>query len=67
MMKSGAVIMHPAPVNRGVEIHTDLVECETSLIQTQVTNGVAARMAVLETLLKGSEMTWESSLATATY
>ncbi|MFA4132328.1 MULTISPECIES: aspartate carbamoyltransferase catalytic subunit [unclassified Brevibacillus] len=67
MMKPGAVIMHPAPVNRGVEIHTDLVECETSLIQTQVTNGVAARMAVLETLLKGSEMTWESSLATATY
>lgn len=67
MMKSDAVIMHPAPVNRGVEIHTDLVECETSLIQTQVTNGVAARMAVLETLLKGSEMTWESSLATATY
>jgi len=66
-MKSGAVIMHPAPVNRGVEIHTDLVECETSLIQRQVTNGVAARMAVLETLLKGSEMTWEPSLATATY
>ncbi|GED70678.1 aspartate carbamoyltransferase [Brevibacillus reuszeri] len=67
MMKADAVIMHPAPVNRGVEIHTDLVECETSLIQRQVTNGVAARMAVLETLLKGSEMTWEPSLATATY
>ncbi|MCG5250400.1 aspartate carbamoyltransferase catalytic subunit [Brevibacillus agri] len=67
MMKPGAVIMHPAPVNRGVEIHTDLVECETSLIQKQVTNGVAARMAVLETLLKGSETKWESSLATATY
>ena len=67
MMKAGAVIMHPAPVNRGVEIHTDLVESETSLIQRQVTNGVAARMAVLETLLKGSEMTWEPSLATATY
>ncbi|MGG1661632.1 aspartate carbamoyltransferase catalytic subunit [Brevibacillus sp. NRS-1366] len=67
MMKPGSVIMHPAPVNRGVEIHTDLVECETSLIQRQVTNGVAARMAVLETLLKGSELTWEPSLATATY
>ncbi|MGG4497335.1 aspartate carbamoyltransferase catalytic subunit [Brevibacillus reuszeri] len=67
MMKADAAIMHPAPVNRGVEIHTDLVECETSLIQRQVTNGVAARMAVLETLLKGSEMTWEPSLATATY
>ncbi|KZE47372.1 aspartate carbamoyltransferase catalytic subunit [Brevibacillus parabrevis] len=67
MMKQGAVIMHPAPVNRGVEIHTDLVECETSLIQKQVTNGVAARMAVLETLLKGSDTKWEPSLATATY
>jgi aspartate carbamoyltransferase catalytic subunit len=65
MMKPGAVIMHPAPVNRGVEIHSDLVECEKSLIQKQVTNGVAARMAVLETVLKGSDKTWESSLATA--
>jgi len=65
MMKPGAVIMHPAPVNRGVEIDTNLVESETSLIQKQVTNGVAVRMAVLETLLKGSEMTWVSSLATA--
>jgi aspartate carbamoyltransferase catalytic subunit len=64
MMKPGAVIMHPAPVNRGVEIHTDLVECPKSLIQKQVTNGVAVRMAVLETLLKGSEPIWESSLAT---
>lgn len=65
MMKAGAVIMHPAPVNRGVEIDTNLVESKTSLIQKQVTNGVAVRMAVLETLLKGSEMTWVSSLATA--
>lgn len=65
MMKPGAVIMHPAPVNRGVEIHTDLVECKTSLIQKQVTNGVAVRMAVLETLLKESDTRWESSLATA--
>lgn len=66
-MKPGAVIMHPAPVNRGVEIHTDLVESATSLIQKQVTNGVATRMAVLETLLKGSEGQWEPSLATANY
>ncbi|CAM3260984.1 MULTISPECIES: aspartate carbamoyltransferase catalytic subunit [Brevibacillus] len=65
MMKPGSFIMHPAPVNRGVEIHTDLVESKTSLIQKQVTNGVAVRMAVLETLLKGSEMAWVSSLATA--
>ncbi len=66
-MKPGAVIMHPAPVNRSVEIHTDLVECEQSLIFTQVTNGVAVRMAVLEQLMEGRENTWASSLATANF
>ncbi|WP_305883382.1 aspartate carbamoyltransferase catalytic subunit [Brevibacillus ruminantium] len=65
MMKPEAVIMHPAPVNRGVEIHTDLVDCERSLIHKQVTNGVAARMAVMEALMKGSEWKWELSLVTA--
>jgi len=64
-MKPGAVIMHPAPVNRGVEIHTDLVEAEQSLIFAQVTNGVAVRMAVLEQILEGSGNRWGSSLATA--
>lgn len=63
-MKPGAVIMHPAPVNRGVEIHSDLVECEQSLIMTQVANGVAVRMAVLETLLTGGEKQWASYLET---
>ncbi|MCK9905480.1 aspartate carbamoyltransferase catalytic subunit, partial [Frankia sp. Cpl3] len=58
LMKPEAMIMHPAPVNRGVEIHTDLVECERSLITKQVTNGVAVRMAVLETLLQGGKQTW---------
>ncbi|MGD8190074.1 aspartate carbamoyltransferase catalytic subunit [Brevibacillus ginsengisoli] len=63
-MKPSAVIMHPAPVNRGVEIHTDLVECERSLIFKQVTNGVAVRMAVLEYAMNGGIGTWESSLET---
>lgn len=67
IMKSGAVIMHPGPFNRGVELHTDLVEADNSLIFRQVTNGVAARMAVLETLLQGGEQQWESSLATANF
>jgi aspartate carbamoyltransferase catalytic subunit len=66
-MKPGAVIMHPAPVNRGVEIHTDLVECERSLIFTQVSNGVAVRMAVLEQILEGRENSWASSLATVNF
>lgn len=63
-MKRHAVIMHPAPVNRGVEIHTDLVECERSLIFKQVANGVAARMAVLENVLNGGNAVWGSSLET---
>ncbi|MGM9950501.1 MAG: aspartate carbamoyltransferase catalytic subunit, partial [Lysinibacillus sp.] len=52
-MKPGAIIMHPAPVNRDVEIADELVECERSRIFQQVRNGVYARMAILETILKG--------------
>lgn len=52
MMKSGAIIMHPAPVNRDVEIADVLVECERSRIFEQVRNGVFARMAIVETILK---------------
>lgn len=51
-MKDGAIIMHPAPVNRDVEIADELVECERSRIFAQVRNGVFARMAILETILK---------------
>lgn len=64
-MKPGAVIMHPAPVNRGVEIHSDLVEADNALINRQVTNGVAVRMAVLEYVLNGGEVAWDSCLQTA--
>ena len=48
MMKKGAVIMHPAPVNRGIEIADDVVECPNSRIFKQVENGVFIRMAVIE-------------------
>lgn len=48
MMQDHAVIMHPAPFNRGIEIDGDLVEVPRSLIYKQVNNGVAVRMAVLE-------------------
>ncbi|GAA4715808.1 aspartate carbamoyltransferase catalytic subunit [Brevibacillus fulvus] len=63
-MKPGAVIMHPGPFNRGVEIASELVEADNSLIFKQVENGVAARMAVLESLLTGGKAQWESSLQT---
>ena len=52
-MKNGAIIMHPAPINRDVEIADSLVECERSRIFNQVRNGVFVRMAILETILKG--------------
>ncbi|MGI6562546.1 MAG: aspartate carbamoyltransferase catalytic subunit [Clostridia bacterium] len=45
--KKDALIMHPGPVNRGVEITSALVDGDSSLIDTQVTNGVAIRMALL--------------------
>ncbi len=45
--KDDALIMHPGPMNRGVEIHTDLADGPRSVILEQVTNGVAVRMAVL--------------------
>ena len=47
-MKKSAIIMHPAPINRGVEINNDLVECPRSRIFKQIENGVFARMAILK-------------------
>jgi len=41
------VIMHPGPINRGVEISSDVADSEHSIILQQVENGVAVRMAVL--------------------
>lgn len=52
LMKKEAIIMHPAPINRGVEIDTDLVECERSRIFKQMQNGVFARMAILKEALE---------------
>ena len=52
LMKPNAIIMHPAPINRGVEIDTELVECERSRIFKQMENGVYARMAILKDALE---------------
>lgn len=54
-MKHGAIIMHPAPVNRGVEIASSLVECERSRIFKQMENGVFVRMAVLKRAIESSK------------
>ncbi|MDZ7268581.1 MAG: aspartate carbamoyltransferase catalytic subunit [candidate division KSB1 bacterium] len=45
--KRDLVIMHPGPINRGVELESELADSEFSVILDQVTNGVAVRMAVL--------------------
>ncbi len=47
-MKPKAIILHPAPFNRGVEINDDIVECDQSRIFKQMRNGVFVRMAVIE-------------------
>lgn len=47
-LKKSAIIMHPAPVNRDVEIASHLIESEKSRIVEQMSNGVYARMAILE-------------------
>ncbi|WP_082234239.1 aspartate carbamoyltransferase catalytic subunit [Halobacillus massiliensis] len=51
-MKKRSIILHPAPVNRGVEIDSSLVECPRSRIFSQMANGVNIRMAVIQTLLE---------------
>jgi aspartate carbamoyltransferase catalytic subunit len=49
--KDGALVMHPGPMNRGVEIASEIADGPQSVIQEQVEMGVAVRMAVMEALL----------------
>jgi len=53
-LPEGALIMHPGPMNRGVEIASDVADLPRSLITDQVTNGIAVRMALLYLMLGGS-------------
>lgn len=50
--KPDAMVMHPGPMNRGVEIDSDVADGAQSFILQQVTNGVYSRMAILESLIK---------------
>lgn len=58
-MKKDAIIMHPAPINRGVEIADELVECKRSRIFKQMENGVFARMSILKTALEAKGFEFE--------
>ncbi len=52
--KKDVIVMHPGPINRGVEIASDVADGPYSVILDQVTNGVAVRMALLYLLIGGS-------------
>jgi aspartate carbamoyltransferase catalytic subunit len=52
-LRPGQLVMHPGPVNRGVEMSADAIDSDVALIVAQVKSGVAVRMAVLYDLLAG--------------
>lgn len=58
LAKPDAIVMHPGPMNRGVEIDSGVADGAQSVIQQQVTNGVAVRMAVLEAVTEGLRRDW---------
>ncbi|MDP6946095.1 MAG: aspartate carbamoyltransferase, partial [Myxococcota bacterium] len=53
------IVMHPGPMNRGVEIAPEVADGDRNVILEQVTNGVAVRMAVLYLVAGGGQMTQE--------
>ena len=50
LAKPDAIVMHPGPVNRGIELSSNVADGPQSAILQQVTNGIAVRMAVMEIL-----------------
>ncbi|MDI6800904.1 MAG: aspartate carbamoyltransferase catalytic subunit [Thermodesulfovibrionales bacterium] len=54
LAKKDAIVMHPGPMNRGIEISSEVADCQQSVILEQVTNGIAVRMAVMY-LLSGMQ------------
>ena len=53
LAKPDAIVMHPGPINRGVEIESEVADGEQSVILDQVTNGIAVRMAVMSMAMSG--------------
>lgn len=56
-----AIVMHPGPINRGIEISSEIADGSRSLILDQVTNGIAVRMAVLYLLARGNHSAQEEA------
>jgi aspartate carbamoyltransferase catalytic subunit len=63
-MRRDAIVMHPGPINRGVEIEGDVAYGPQSLILQQVTHGIAVRMAVMSMILSKSDETRRKSAHT---
>lgn len=61
LAKPDAIVMHPGPTNRGVEIAADVADGPQSVILDQVTNGLAVRMAVMSTIMGNAEPLREAS------
>lgn len=55
-MKDDAIIMHPGPINRGVELASELVESDKSRFKVQMQNGVFMRMAMIEAVMRGRKL-----------
>ncbi|NKB76575.1 MAG: aspartate carbamoyltransferase catalytic subunit [Gammaproteobacteria bacterium] len=53
--KNDAIVLHPGPINRGLEISSSVADGSRSLILNQVTNGIAVRMSIMATLMGGNE------------
>ncbi len=62
-MKSEAIVMHPGPMNRGLEITADAADGARSVIVEQVSNGVSIRMAILYLLLAGNQEIVENGVS----
>lgn len=62
-MKSEAIVMHPGPMNRGLEITADAADGARSVIVEQVANGVSIRMAILYLLLAGNQEIAENGVS----
>jgi aspartate carbamoyltransferase catalytic subunit len=61
LARPDAIVMHPGPMNRGVEISSEIADdADRSVILSQVANGVAVRMAVLYLLAGGNPQAWEN-------
>jgi len=58
MLPDHAIVLHPGPMNRGLEISAEAADSSRAVIREQVSNGVAVRMAVLYLLLAGEKEKW---------